>query len=124
MATKPLTRMQIDATIERLRNMFQGRVLAESKRRAADDTALRKTQLTQMLRRGCTEEQAAAIIVNLSHVKIPGIPNPNSVSYNGALYGEFDDKLKEFRYNLIMADNTSCQDIISGMEAQIAAMLR
>jgi len=125
---KPLTRMQIDATIERLKSRFGTEISNKSKAIEEQNQAIRLASIRAMLRRGCNDAQIEIMLPQIKYLEIPGIESMNrphgNYHYRGRLQHEFEEKLQDFKYSLIMADNTSCQSLIDNMEAQIAAMLR
>lgn len=121
---KPLTNMQINAVLDRLKKNFRQR--AEAAQSAADKkiAAERVEKLEKLLASVQPEKTRRRIIGFLERANIDGIPNHDK-AYE-AFYKAFtayDHIIEELRFDLIMSDAVGYKEIVAEAEAKGSKLL-
>jgi len=117
---RALSKAQIDAVIDRLREQLQPRfdALETAKRKANNDE--RRKQLEVMFSE-FPHRTRMSIIKALGNSDVIGVKD-HDYGY-GYRHTQLEKMLKDLRYTLIMADNTSCDAIIAKFEADAKKLL-
>ena len=122
--TKPLTQVQINATIERLSAKYADKVAAADTRDVNAANKLREKALENL----CASIPAyarGAVVKAIGSSKIKGIPD--YVHYFRGSRTKFNilsSMLNDLRYAMIMADNTTFQHYIDKFEQQTQKLLK
>ena len=123
---KALSKSQIEAVIARIEERYEKKFEAAARKEDKHSQGQRKVEL-EALFIGLSPKMRKAVIAAVGGSTLPGITEAGHGYYKyreTGPYGEYTKAMKDLRFALVMANNTTYESQLKAFEAKLDALLK